>query len=232
MQCPYCSNEYSKFNIKQHIKKHENPEEYKKYIDRLTINGINSGKKTGRKNAIASIDKRREKLKIHATSNTNFGKASTEYTEKIRIDKIKAKSVNNGGYRKGSGHGKSGWYKGIWCDSSWELAFVIYQLDHNNQIKRCLEARNYTYLSKIRKYIPDFIVNNQEIVEIKGYKSQQWLAKISHNQDIKVFYEIDLIEILNYVIDKYGKDYIKLYDKEVCEQGAQEVSKTLPAVKG
>lgn len=25
---------------------------------------------------------------------------------------------------------KHGWYKGFWCDSSWELAFVMYNIDH------------------------------------------------------------------------------------------------------
>lgn len=30
-----------------------------------------------------------------------------------------------GGLRVGSGRGKKGWYKGIHCDSSWELAFVV-----------------------------------------------------------------------------------------------------------
>ena len=35
-----------------------------------------------------------------------------------------------GGKRHGSGRGKKGWYKGYYCDSTWELAWVIYQLDH------------------------------------------------------------------------------------------------------
>lgn len=34
--------------------------------------------------------------------------------------------INAGGYRPGSGIGKQGWYKNYWCDSSWELAYVIY----------------------------------------------------------------------------------------------------------
>ena len=32
------------------------------------------------------------------------------------------------------GYGKHGWYKEYWCDSSWELAYVIYNLDYRNQI--------------------------------------------------------------------------------------------------
>lgn len=43
---------------------------------------------------------------------------------------------SSGGKREGSGRGKRGWYKGYYCDSSWELAWVIYNLDHGNQFKR------------------------------------------------------------------------------------------------
>lgn len=45
-------------------------------------------------------------------------------------------SKSMGGYRKGSGVGKSGWYNGIYCDSSWELAYVIYHIDNNLPIIR------------------------------------------------------------------------------------------------
>ena len=40
------------------------------------------------------------------------------------------KNPLSGGLRHGSGRGKKGWYKGYWCDSTWELAWVIYQLDN------------------------------------------------------------------------------------------------------
>ena len=52
-------------------------------------------------------------------------------------------SENTGGYRHGAGHGKSGWYKGIHCDSSWELAFLIYHLENGLYIERCKERRKY-----------------------------------------------------------------------------------------
>ncbi len=118
---------------------------------------------------------------------------------------------NLGGYRKGSGYGKSGWYKGIYCDSSWELAFVIYHLDHNLYIERCKEHRKYIFKNEEHTYIPDFITN-EGIIEIKGYKTIQWEAKEISNPDVKVLYENDIKFYLNYVIQKYGNDYIKLYD--------------------
>ena len=107
---------------------------------------------------------------------------------------------------------KSGWYKGFHCDSSWELAFVMYHLDHNLYIKRNKQFRTYVYNNKQYKYYPDFITENG-IIEIKGYTSEKWEAKITQNPDIKVLYRNDMKVYLDYVIDKYGKDFIKLYDK-------------------
>ena len=116
-----------------------------------------------------------------------------------------------GGYRKGSGRGKSGWYKDIYCDSSWELAFVIYHLDNRMNIKRCKEHRKYIYKNKEHTYIPDF-VTDFGIIEIKGYKTEQWMIKEQSNPDIKVLYKEDIQFYMDYVIKKYGNDYIKLYD--------------------
>lgn len=120
-----------------------------------------------------------------------------------------------GGYQKGSGWGKKGWYKGYFCDSSWELAYVIYSLDHHIPIKRNLESRQYIWEGKLRKYIPDFIMNNDpnDIVEIKGYSSPQSLAKMEANPDIKVLYGDDLKHVFKYVKEKYGKNFISLYEK-------------------
>ena len=140
------------------------------------------------------------------------GRASTPEKELLRIEKITTKAkLNNGGYRQGSGRGKKGWYKGFFCDSSWELAYVIYCLEHNIDIKRNTEKRTYTYKDRIKNYIPDFIVEG-EIIEIKGYKSEEWLAKLSANPDVKVLYEKDLQPILDYVIMRYSKKFIELYE--------------------
>ena len=116
-----------------------------------------------------------------------------------------------GGYRKGSGRGKSGWYKGIYCDSSWELAYVVYCLDNNIPIKRCTEPIKYMFNNEEHKYFPDFITN-EGIIEIKGYKTEQWEAKLIQANNIKVLYKEDMKPYLDYVHDKYGFDYINLYD--------------------
>ena len=51
-------------------------------------------------------------------------------------------------------------------------------------------------------------------VEIKGYKSLEWEAKHEANKDISVLYGLDLKPILDYVIEKYGKDFIFMYEQD------------------
>jgi hypothetical protein len=134
------------------------------------------------------------------------------HTEKTkqRLSEI-AKERKLGGYVRGSGRGKKGWYKGFFCDSSWELAYVVYCLENNIDIKRNTEKRQYIWKDKIKNYIPDFIINGT-LTEVKGFKTEQWLAKLEANPDVKVLYEKDLKPILEYVKNKYGKNFISLYE--------------------
>lgn len=145
------------------------------------------------------------------------GKASTPEKEKLRISRIQEKAKrNNGGLREGSGRGKSGWYKGFYCRSSWELAFVIYHLDHNSNIQPCKEVRTYTFEGKIRKYYPDFLLNGS-VIEIKGYLTEQWKQKHSENPDIVLKTFKDLEVELSYVKSKYGESYLDLYEEKLAE---------------
>jgi len=140
------------------------------------------------------------------------GLTGTPHTEetKQRLSVV-AKERKLGGYVQGSGRGKKGWYKGFFCDSSWELAYVIYCIEHDINIKRNTERRQYTWQGIIKNYIPDFIVGGS-IIEVKGFKTEQWLAKLEANPDIKVLYEKDLQPALEYVTLTYGKDFVKLYE--------------------
>jgi hypothetical protein len=140
------------------------------------------------------------------------GLEGTPHTEetKQRLSEV-AKERKLGGYVQGSGRGKKGWYKGFFCDSSWELAYVVYCLEHNIDIKRNTKKRQYIWQGVVKNYIPDFIVQGT-ITEVKGFKTEQWLAKLEANPDVKVLYETDLEPVLEYVKNKYGKDFISLYE--------------------
>lgn len=142
------------------------------------------------------------------------GHAKTPELELIRRQKIKEyASKHNGGYRRGSGRSKSGWYKDYYCDSSYELVFLIYCLEHNIDIKRNHEKFPYTFKNEIRNYIPDFIVDGK-IIEIKGYSNEQTEAKHDAYPEVIVYFKKDIEYMFNYVIEKYGKNFINLYEND------------------
>jgi len=119
-----------------------------------------------------------------------------------------------GGYREGSGRGKRGWYKGFYCASSWELAWVVYHLEHQIAFERNLQSFPYVFEGKTYQYYPDYRMSDGAYVEIKGYTSKKWEAKLAQfPHSIKVLYKSDMRSILDYVTKKYGADYIKLYEK-------------------
>jgi hypothetical protein len=137
-----------------------------------------------------------------------LGRKHSESSKALMSAKAK---ISNGGYRQGSGRGKKGWYQGFFCDSSWELAYLIFCLDHNTNIKLNLEKRQYQWNGSTKNYIPYFIVEGV-LTEIKGYKTEQWLAKLKANPDVVVLYEKDLKPVFEYVTRVYGKDFIRLYE--------------------
>lgn len=111
-----------------------------------------------------------------------------------------------GGIRQGVERSKFGYYKGIYCSSTYELCWVIYNLDHGNEVKRFdgfLECPEQNF-----KYYPDFIQNENEIIEIKGYEDESVARKtaLAEKQGYKVtlLKEKDLQDVFKYVDDTYG----------------------------
>lgn len=118
-----------------------------------------------------------------------------------------------GGYRLGSGRAKAGYYKGIYCGSTYELCWAIYNLDHGIEFDRfegVIESNDL-------KYIPDFMIGDR-IVEIKGYEDSakvQAKKQLAESQGYKVdiLYREDLQYCFNYVKEQYGTDkFYELYD--------------------
>lgn len=126
-----------------------------------------------------------------------------------------AKSSHMGGYVPNSiKKHKHGNYLGIHCDSSWELAFLVYCLEHNIPIKRCEEKRVYLFNGNKKNYFPDFVINNDQVVEIKGYDDSFSKLKREQNKDVLFLFKRDLKEMISYVEKKYGKNFWEiLYDK-------------------
>ena len=125
-----------------------------------------------------------------------------------------------GGYRKGSSRGKSGYYKGIWCDSTYELVYLIYNLDNGIDIRRNTLKFPYRHNGKNHEYIPDFRVN-EELVEIKNFWTEVVQVKLDCvPEKISILYYDELEEMMQYVDSKYGtwhkrkkNNYEVLYDK-------------------
>lgn len=66
--------------------------------------------------------------------------------------------------------GHKGIYKNIEYQSSLELSFILYCLEEKIEITRCHFGIDYIDENKkSRVYYPDFIINSNKVVEIKGY---------------------------------------------------------------
>lgn len=238
-KCPKCSNQFEQKITEAKYKKGR----YKKYCSIKCANSkewteehkkrLSKRCKESEKviNANKRINENRKNGLIRSTSGyirKNRIKKVTEFTclycGKKEIDKKNKKDRKyhhecwlriSGGIKEGSSRGKSGWYKGYWCDSSYELAFVIYNIDHKIKFERNKEGFTYVLNKKERKFYPDF-KQNDEYIEIKNFKSEETNAKIYYfPYKITVFYKEDVFKkFFPYVISKYGKNFIDLYENK------------------
>ena len=216
-KCVFCGNEYKPLGIAGHERYCiNNPM-------RLTANpgGAKKGCKSWNK-GIKTTDEVRKKIS-DALKGKTTGLARSpedEISRRIKISETMKGNPRSGGIRKGSGIGLKGWYKGIWCDSSWELAWLIYQQEMGNTPARNKKSFSYIFQGRTHKYYPDFFMNNIYL-EIKGRRGYEDLdaknkAKIDFFDNkgiLKVLYKEEMQPILEYVIAKFGKEFFLLYEK-------------------
>jgi hypothetical protein len=115
--------------------------------------------------------------------------------------------------------GKCGYHKGVYCASSWELAFLVYNLDLEKEIKRCELTFKYEIEGEEHLYFPDFIMDGI-IYEVKGRELED--VKFKTKAVIEAGYKIELIRrkeinpIIKSIKEKYRvKDITQLYDKKI-----------------
>jgi hypothetical protein len=126
------------------------------------------------------------------------------------------KDIIMGGYRQGSGRSKSGYYRGIYCGSTYELCWVIHSLDHGIKFTRFpgkLESDGVVYY-------PDFLLDDgKTIIETKGYESQESVDKKSKvaeslGYSVNVLRKKDLEYAFDYVQKTYNTTkFFTLYDE-------------------
>lgn len=141
--------------------------------------------------------------KIASTKNGNS--FHSKYCKKNPNRKV----YNGGGYRKKAGRGKRGYYKGLYCMSTWELAWVVYQLEHNKKVEQCKEQFEYIMDNEVHHYTPDFIIDGI-YYEIKNWHRPDTDFKISQFPKTKTLILIEGKEnnkYLSYVVKKYGKNF-------------------------
>ncbi|NBP03131.1 MAG: hypothetical protein EBU90_24075 [Proteobacteria bacterium] len=88
-----------------------------------------------------------------------------------------------GGYRERGGRGHGCHYKGIWLDSTWELALAK-KLDALGVLwERDTGKHKFDYVDQngeLRNYFPDFYLPNQSLyIEVKGYWTVETKFKMS-----------------------------------------------------
>jgi len=130
------------------------------------------------------------------------------------ISDSQKKNGNSGGFRIGAGRGKHGWYKGFYLHSTWELAWLVYQLDHNEKIEQCKDKFEYEFEGQKHFYYPDFIWKGQ-YVEIKGWRYPNTKEKLEQFPSDKKLLLIegkkDIAPFIKYVKETYG-DILSLYE--------------------
>lgn len=142
------------------------------------------------------------------------------YTSRVTCSRecFKVRATENALKQEKHGGGHKGIYKGFKCDSTYELAFIIWHLDHDISITRCYNVYNYTYKGKVCKYQPDFVVEGIEI-EIKGFMCQRAQAKLADNPHVFLIDKVMMQPYLRYVRNKYKiKDLRLLYETHDYQQ--------------
>jgi hypothetical protein len=120
-------------------------------------------------------------------------------------------------------------YNDVCFDSSWELAYYIYLIDHNINFEYQPKVEiTYTGEDNLKhNYYPDFKVDNK-LQEIKGNQffneNNEPFCKITNtwwkekydcmlSNNIEILREQDLSYVFDYIKQTYGNDYLSKFKK-------------------
>ena len=143
------------------------------------------------------------KIEFSTTKNTFCSrKCSATFNmskQEVRNKISRSITGKTGGWRNFGGNGMKGNYQGYLYQSSWELAWLIYHIDHKIKFRRCDEFFEYEFASKKSKYYPDFFLEEDNCyVEIKGFMSARTKAKLAVVPNVKLLQHKEMKQILSY----------------------------------
>lgn len=175
----------------------------------------------GKTDSIETCMKRSIALKAYYEDNTQARQQISDRAKKMMSqisestrEKMSISAINriiNNGY---SCRGKAGWYKGYHCMSSWELAYVIYNIEHNIDFQQNRQWFQYSYNDEVHRYLPDFIEGDL-FVEIKGFYDGKVNAKCDQfPYKLKIIDKDNIGMYIDYATQMYGKDFINLYEQK------------------
>lgn len=190
-----------------------------------TLKGISTNK-GGKIDVLGEYNKNPKKCAVCGAilnyKQRKLNSCSEECSRKLRVLTARQNGsyANTGGYREGSGRSKSGYWKGDFCGSTYELIYWIYCKEHNIPIKRNTKRYPYVFEGKEHTYLPDYIVDGK-LVEIKGYVNAAALAKAAAvPEGIQILTIKELEPMMEYVDKTYGtyhkgkvNNYHTLYDE-------------------
>lgn len=168
--------------------------------------GMKNLRESGLKNSVDNFKKRVYKTKVFILQCkvcekefiVNYKKK--KHTTCSNECKNKAHAIFN--FKQNKTYAKSGYYQGVYCASSWELAFLVFNKDLGNNIRRCEKYFNYEINEEKHLYFPDFIMDDI-IYEIKGRELEdveiRAQAVRSSGVEIEIFRRKEIMPLIKYV---------------------------------
>ena len=213
--CAYGCGQKAKYTLKNGLKCCSPHYTKCPVIRKRNSDGVNNNYNYRRSHNITTKNYIYDNLPIEIKNKMSWNKGNSYLTDprikrpsKETIDKRMNSWNSSNSKRRGS-------YKGIHFDFSYELAFIIYNIEHNIKFQRNTQSFDFYFPEdkKIHKYYPDFILEDGTYVEIKGYFRSIDYFKIQslikdHKKNLIVISVKEIKPYLKYCIDKYGKNFL------------------------
>lgn len=225
--CGFASLEIKEKIQSTNIKNYNNPNyrNTEKMIETSILNGgVGSARKTTKEKMESTLLNRtgyKHNWSIPEERKVAFEKAKEANKEKYGVENVMQVPEIRSKVRK------KYYYDDVYFDSGWELIYYIWLKDNNISFEYQKDRIPYYYKNKLYYYEVDFTVNGK-YVEIKGKqffdkKDGTMINVYDRNLDELSNYKYlcmlsNQVEIINditvyknYIISKYGKNYIKTF---------------------